>query len=74
MIKNDEANISLLQKVLFGATDLDSGVIFADSKRGPVEYQKHNTPLNNAYHVMKKFYIFGGFPSGQREWTVNSSA
>ena len=74
MIKNDEADISLLQKVLFGATDLDSGVISVDSKRDSVEYQKHNPPLNNAYHVMKKFYIFGGFPSGQKEWTVNPSA
>ena len=26
-----------------------------DNKRIPVEYHKHNTPINDAYHVMKKF-------------------
>lgn len=26
-----------------------------DNKRIPVEYHKHNMPINDAYHVMKKF-------------------
>lgn len=26
-----------------------------DNKRIPVEYHEHNTPINDAYHVMKKF-------------------
>lgn len=26
-----------------------------DNKRIPVEYHKHNTPINDAYPVMKKF-------------------
>ena len=28
-----------------------------DDKRIPVEYHKHNTPINDAYPVMKKFDI-----------------
>ena len=42
--KNVEAQISHLQVVLFGATQVGI-VVCVDSKRAPINYHKHNTPM-----------------------------
>ena len=47
-----------------------------DNKRIPVEYHEHNTPIKDAYHVMKKFdhlpFLYRKVPKKRRERTVNA--
>lgn len=54
--KNDETDASRLQAVPCGARVDDTQVVFVDSKRAPIPYRKHNTPITEAYHVVKKRY------------------
>ena len=56
MRKNDETDASRLQAVPCGARVDDTQVVFVDSKRAPIPYRKHITPITEAYHVVKKRY------------------